>query len=79
MASALLAERLKLAPDIAAATWARAADPVGGLRADAAFDASRTSWRSARKPRGSGGGQPPAPEKYVDLSYYQRALRTLGR
>ena len=28
---------------------------------------------------GQWGGAPPAPEKYVDLSYYQRAVAALER
>ncbi len=80
-ATALLAERLKLAPDIAAATWERAADPVGGLAPDAKLDmeAFRNVLAIRAETEGQWGGKPPAPEKYVDLSYYQRALRTLGR
>jgi hypothetical protein len=29
--------------------------------------------------QGAWGGTPPLPEKYVDLSYYQRALTAIGR
>ena len=28
---------------------------------------------------GQWGGRPPAPEKYLDLGYYERALKRLGR
>lgn len=28
---------------------------------------------------GQWGGKPPAPDKYVDLSYYDRALAALGK
>ncbi|HEV8639538.1 MAG TPA: hypothetical protein VGV13_00385 [Methylomirabilota bacterium] len=54
---------------------------MGGLRADAAFDVEGFKHVLAirAETEGQWGGQPPAPEKYVDLSYDQRALRTLGR
>ena len=35
---ALLADRLELEPDVAAATYAQAVDPIGGLTADARLD-----------------------------------------
>ena len=80
-AVALLAERLKIAPDIAAATYDAAADPVNGLAPDARFDMDgfRNVLALRAEMMGAWGGTPPPPEKYVDLSYYQRALASVGR
>jgi ABC-type nitrate/sulfonate/bicarbonate transport system substrate-binding protein len=72
----LLADNLKLPPEIAAATYAVAAAPADGMATDAKFDMEgfknvlrlRADWT---------GAAPGAPEKYLDLSYYQRALAGL--
>jgi len=78
-AIALLAERLKLPSDIVALTYDMAADPVQGFAPDAKFDLE--GFRNVLKLRaeilGQWGGQPPAPDKYLDFSYYQRALAGL--
>ncbi len=78
-AVALLAERMKLAPDIAAASYEQAAG--GGFAADARLDMEgfRNVLAIRAEVEGQWGGTPPAPEKYVDLSYYQRAVAALGR
>jgi ABC-type nitrate/sulfonate/bicarbonate transport system substrate-binding protein len=69
----LLAEGLKLSPEVAAATYAVAADPVGGLAKDAKFD--MVGFKNVLKLRADWtGAQPDAPEKYLDLSYYEKAL-----
>jgi ABC-type nitrate/sulfonate/bicarbonate transport system substrate-binding protein len=76
---ALLAERLKLAPDIAAATYEAAAG--GGFAPDARFDMEgfRNVLAIRAETEGQWNGTPPTPDKYVDLSYYQRAVAALGR
>jgi len=73
---ALLADRLKIPPDIAAATYDVAIDPVNGLAPDAAFDMDgfRNVLALRAELEGAWGGKPPAPDKYIELSYYQRAL-----
>jgi ABC-type nitrate/sulfonate/bicarbonate transport system substrate-binding protein len=78
---ALLAERLKIAPDIAAATYDVAADAVNGLAPDARFDMDgfRNVLALRAEMLGDWGGKPPAPDKYVELSYYERAIATLGK
>lgn len=80
-ASAFLAERLKVPPDVAAATWERAADPVSGLAPDAKLDVEgfKTTLAIRAETEGQWGGKPPAPDKYYDLSYYERALNTLAK
>jgi ABC-type nitrate/sulfonate/bicarbonate transport system substrate-binding protein len=75
-AIALLADRLKLAPEVAAQSYALATDPVDGIARDAKFDMG--GFRNVLKLRaeieGQWGGNPPPPDKYIELSYYDRAL-----
>jgi ABC-type nitrate/sulfonate/bicarbonate transport system substrate-binding protein len=72
----LLADGLKLPPDIAERTYAIAADPAEGLAKDARFDVpgfkNVLAMRAAFE-----GGMPSPPEAYIDLSYYERALAGL--
>jgi NitT/TauT family transport system substrate-binding protein len=79
-AVALLAERLQLASDVAAATYAQAADPAGGLAPDARLDVDgfRNVLALRAELEGNWGGRPPAPERYYDLQHYRRALAALG-
>jgi ABC-type nitrate/sulfonate/bicarbonate transport system substrate-binding protein len=76
---ALLADRLKLPQDIVAATYDMAADPAKGFAKDAKFDIE--GFRNVLKLRaemlGTWGGTPPAPDRYLDFSYYQRAVAGL--
>jgi ABC-type nitrate/sulfonate/bicarbonate transport system substrate-binding protein len=78
-ATAILAERLKLTPDVAAQSYAVATDPVDGIAKDAKFDMA--GFKNVLKLRaeieGQWGGTPPAPDKYLDLSYYDKALAGL--
>jgi ABC-type nitrate/sulfonate/bicarbonate transport system substrate-binding protein len=75
-AIALLAERLKLTPEIAAECYALTMDPVNGPAKDGAFDMD--GLKNVLKLRAKfEGGTPPAPEKYLDLSYYRKALAGL--
>jgi ABC-type nitrate/sulfonate/bicarbonate transport system substrate-binding protein len=72
----LFADNLKLPGDIAAATYTVAADPSDGLARDAAFDPA--GFNNVLKLRADWTGVAPgAPEKYLDLSYHQRALAGL--
>jgi len=75
-ATAILAEHLKLPPEIAAECYALLIDPVSGLAKDGAFNIE--GFENVLKLRAKfEGGTPPAPEKYLDLSYYQKALAGL--
>jgi ABC-type nitrate/sulfonate/bicarbonate transport system substrate-binding protein len=78
-AISLLADRLMLAPDIAALSYALAVDPVDGMAKDAKFDMD--GFRNVLKLRaeieGQWGGNPPPPERYFDPSYYNKALAGL--
>lgn len=80
-AVAILAERLKIAPEVAAATWEVAADPAKGLTPDAKLDMDglRNVLALRAEMIGTWGGKAPTPDKYVDLSYYGRAIAALGR
>ena len=72
----LLAEGLGLPPEMAAATYAVAVDPAEGLAKDAKFDLA--GFQNVLKLRAKWTGKPPGPpEKYLDLSYYQKALAGL--
>jgi ABC-type nitrate/sulfonate/bicarbonate transport system substrate-binding protein len=72
----LLADGLKLAPEIAARCYEIEADPVTGLAKDAKFDLD--GFKNVLRLRAEfEGGTPAAPDKYLDLSYYQRALTGL--
>jgi ABC-type nitrate/sulfonate/bicarbonate transport system substrate-binding protein len=75
----LLVDRLKLTPDVAAQSYALAADPVEGIAKDAKFDME--GFRNVLKLRaeieGQWGGNPPPPEKYLDLTFYDKALAGL--
>jgi ABC-type nitrate/sulfonate/bicarbonate transport system substrate-binding protein len=72
------ASRLKLPPDVGADSL-KVADDQKGFAADARFDME--GFRNVLTLRadmlGTWGGKPPAPEKYLDLSYYDRALKGL--
>ena len=77
----MLVDRLKLSPDIAARALAIVTDPATGMAKDAKFDMA--GFRNVLKLRaeieGQWGGKAPAPDKYIDLGYYDRALKLTGR
>jgi ABC-type nitrate/sulfonate/bicarbonate transport system substrate-binding protein len=78
-AIALLGERLKLPPDVAALSYEAGLNPANGFAKDAKFNLE--GFRNVLKLRaemlGTWGGTPPAPDKYLDFSYYQQALADL--
>ena len=78
-AVALLAERLKLTPQVAAQAYAVATDPAEGMAKDAKFDMEgfRNTLKLRAEIEGQWGGNPPPPDKYIDLSYYERALSSI--
>src|SRR3954470_5997558 len=72
----LLMSHLKLSNDIADRTLRALADPSRGFTPDAAFDLR--GFRNLLALRAEmEGGNPGAPEKYIDLSYYERAMKRL--
>lgn len=77
----LLVERLKVTPEIAAASWEQMRDPGFGMTPDARLDMMgfRNVLGLRAEMAGSWGGKAPPPERYVDLSYYEAAQRRLAR
>jgi len=80
-AAKILSERLKVSPEIAARTWELMTDPKFGIAQDARFDMDgfRAVLALRAEIEGSWGGKAPSPERYVDLSYYDNALKSLKR
>lgn len=78
---ALLMERVKLPADVAEQAYDLMREPKFGLATDARFDVEgfKNLLAIRAEMEGQWGGKPPAPDKYYDLSYYQRAMKTLGR
>ena len=76
--TAVVAARLKLPAEVVTESM-KVADDQKGFAADARFDIE--GFRNVLKLRadmlGTWGGTPPAPDKYLDLSYYDRALKGL--
>ena len=79
-AAKLLGDRLKLSPDVARRSLELMADPKFGFAPDGRFDMQgfRNVLALRAEIEGSWGGTPPAPERYVDLSYYERAMHLVG-
>ena len=73
---ALLAERLKLAAQIAAQSYAVAVNPAEGIAKDVRLDMAgfNNTLKLRAEIEGQWGGHAPPAEKYIDLSYYDRAL-----
>ncbi len=76
----LLADRLKLPPDIADASYKMGLDEkAGGFAKDLAFsmEGFKTVLSLRAEMEGQWGGTPPAPDKFLDMSFYQKALAGL--
>ena len=78
-AIALLAMRLKLSAEDAAQTYSLIVHPVTGIAPDARLDMPgfRSTLALRAEILGQWGGKAPPAERFVDLSYYQRALDAL--
>jgi ABC-type nitrate/sulfonate/bicarbonate transport system substrate-binding protein len=74
----MVMERMKLPDDIAAPAFDMYANPAEGFAKDLALNLD--GLRNVLKLRAeiTGSGEPPAADKYVDLSYYDRALKGLS-
>lgn len=72
----ILAERLKITPEVAAQTWEILSNPKTGLARDGRFDVKGFENVLALRAEieGSWGGKAPDGGRYVDLGYYERAL-----
>lgn len=75
-AASILARHLKIEEDLAAAAIERAFAPGQGLAVDARLDLEAFGNTLRLRAEMDGGTAPP-PEKYLDLSYYERALKGL--
>ena len=75
----LLVDKTNLSPALAARSYEVVTDPVEGFSKDAKFDME--GFKNVLKLRaeieGQWGGNPPEPDKYIDLSYYNKALASL--
>lgn len=79
-ATKLLADRLKLDEATAGASLAMGLDvKAGGFAKDLAFDMDgfRNVLSLRAEMEGQWGGKAPAPEKFLDMSYYQKAIAGL--
>jgi ABC-type nitrate/sulfonate/bicarbonate transport system substrate-binding protein len=75
-AISMIAEQLNVPTDIAAEILTVATDASNGLAKDAVFDLE--GLKTVLRLRASHEGhEPPAPERYFDLSYHRAALATL--
>jgi len=73
-ATEILVRRLELAPEIAAAVYDVVTDKQEGFAPDGRFDLA--GFKNVLQLRAEyEGGAPAPPEKYLDLSYYQQALK----
>jgi ABC-type nitrate/sulfonate/bicarbonate transport system substrate-binding protein len=73
----LLADRFKLTQAVAEGSYQALMTSGSGLAPDARFNMEgfKTVLALRAEIEGMWGGVPPAPDKYIDLSYYDRALR----
>src|SRR2546425_1151239 len=76
---AILTDKLKISRDVAERSYRLLVDPIRGFTPDAAFDREGFGNLLALRAEIEGGGTPPPAEKYLDLSYYRRAIDMLGK
>jgi ABC-type nitrate/sulfonate/bicarbonate transport system substrate-binding protein len=75
---ALLMEKLKISGKEAERTYELLMDPGFGFTPDARFDMEGFNNALALRAEIEG-GKPAAPERYIDLGYYERAMKVVGR
>lgn len=77
--TAIISERLRLQPEMASRNLALLTDPRTGSAVDGRFDLE--GFRNVLKIRaetlGTWGGTPPAPDRFLDLGYWERAVASL--
>jgi len=73
---ALMMKESKIPADVAAETYSVLMEGHGGYAEDARFDVDgfKNVLKLRAEVEGQWDGQPPAPEKYYDSSYYSEAL-----
>jgi ABC-type nitrate/sulfonate/bicarbonate transport system substrate-binding protein len=77
--AAILMDKLKIDRDVAERTYRLLVDPIRGFTPDAAFDTEGFRNLLALRAEIEGDGTAARAEKYVDLSYYRRAIGTLAK
>ena len=72
----LAVDQVKLPPEVAARAYAYVTDPSEGFNKDAQFDMNgfKNVLKLRAEIQGQWDGKPPAPDKYFDLSYYNKAI-----
>jgi ABC-type nitrate/sulfonate/bicarbonate transport system substrate-binding protein len=80
-AISLIAARLKQDLAVAERTYDEALTKPGGLAPDAKFDLEgfKAVLELRAEIEGQWNGKPPAPERYIDLGYYERAMKVVAR
>lgn len=75
----VLVDRLHLTPETATRCYEIVTHPTTGMARDARFDMNgfRNVLQLRAEIEGQWGGTPPSPDRYVDLSYYEKALADL--
>jgi ABC-type nitrate/sulfonate/bicarbonate transport system substrate-binding protein len=77
-AAAILVDKLKLPPDMADKSLALMAEPGFGFARDAAFDMS--GFKNVLALRAEiEGGAPSDPQRYIDLSHYDHAMKLVNK
>jgi len=76
--AAILMDKLKVSREVAERTYRLLVDPARGFTPDARFDMEGFRNLLALRAEIEGGGTAPHAEKYLDLSYYRRAIGALG-
>src|SRR6202451_1543207 len=77
-AAAILVDKLKLPPEMAEKSLALMAEPGFGFARDAAFDMAGFKNVLALRAEVEGGA-PFDPQRYIDLGYYDRAMKLLNK
>jgi ABC-type nitrate/sulfonate/bicarbonate transport system substrate-binding protein len=77
---AILERELKLTPKVAEITYQELNTPRHGMARDCAFDLDgfRNVLALRAEIEGQWGGTPPSPDRYLELGYFERAMRTVG-
>jgi ABC-type nitrate/sulfonate/bicarbonate transport system substrate-binding protein len=77
-AAAILVDKLKLPQDVAEKSLALMAEPGFGFARDAAFDMAGFKNVLALRAEVEGGA-PSDPQRYIDLGYYDRAMKLINK
>jgi NitT/TauT family transport system substrate-binding protein len=78
-ATVLVADRLKLSPEVAAQVYSAVTDPAQGFAKDEKLDMAGLGnvLKLRAELEGQWGGKAPPPDRYVELTYYNEAIAGL--